>query len=225
MLMRIVPVAFLFLVSIALLASQSVDDSSHKLLLEQINSLRSNLLHTSEANDASQWLILGHAIQAYDLRYHSGGNKMKNEALKAYDEALRLNNDKNLDMTFQINNFKGLIYKSMRKGIEALQCYDISLNLSEIPNRIAYVLSAKADIHKMLGNITTAIAMYKEAIGISSTNSLESFLSLAKCYKEIKADRALSIELLNDIEMMIKKFDDEDMIIPSTGILWAAFEV
>lgn len=209
-----VSAAMFLLVSICLpiwiLCSADVLSHSDQMTMldNQIDNVKNMLgnkaaLRNNDLLHADLWRRLGLMLQTKDVRQHVGGGALQPEALAAFDNALKFNDDLDLELSFQVYQHRGMLLKMMGRGDEAIRSHDMAYSLSSNPNEKADAMSQKGAAQVMLGRVSEAINSYKRVLSIYPQH-LSTYLPLVQAHLELgnftSSDWSV---LLKDIEIAV----------------------
>ena len=226
---------------------------TNDLLDHQIKTITNFLKQNPDTNENSRvnsdmWRKLGLLLQTKDVRNHVGGGALQPEALAAFDKALQLNDDRDIALSIQVNNHKGMLLKMMGRGEEAIASHDAAFELASQSKDKCEALSNKAGALSMLGRVSKAADLYVKALSICPSK-LSYYLPLVQCHLELSSlNRSGWVKLLHEIENSIKKYSShgekevmDSSIIPinafdssslapiiqseGSSVYWALFEV
>lgn len=204
--------AFLFLaVSVLSNLDSSVSQklSPNDMVDSHISQVKSYLQHHPDTPEnqrinADMWRRLGLLLQTKDVRQHVGGGLLQPEALRAFNRALELNDDRDIALSVQVHQHKGMLLKMMSRGEEAILSHDIAFELATNDKDKCESLSNKASALVMLGRVPQAIDLYEAALKLCPLK-LSMYLPLVQCYQELGGlNRSGWMDILDRTEMSLR---------------------
>jgi tetratricopeptide (TPR) repeat protein len=170
-----------------------------------IRNLLSNLPDTKQNSmkSADLWRRLGLLLQTKDIRQHIGGGVLQPEALEAFDKALRLNDDRDYGISYQVYEHRGILLKMMGRGEEAIISHNFAIEYAANKVEKCEAMSNKAAALVMLGRVSQAAALYRETVSLCKDKT-SYFLPLVQCYLELgRLNSSTWSDLLVTIEVAL----------------------
>ena len=195
---------------ISILCAENVKDlNSLAALLDNNIKILTDILKTSkEKENPELWRQLGIAYQNKDAHFHTDGGALRDEALKAFNNALKYSNNDD-SITIQVNHYLGMLYKMMSQGENAIIAHNNALKVSKNPWDRSAALVERASALNMLGRVEAAIQDYRSAIQLTPLKR-SAYLPLAMCYKELNfLSKSEWYELMKEIEESINQLMDD----------------
>ena len=141
--------------------SHSYDDQIHELE----SMIQSKVFMGNIESLAQLWKNLGMLLQAKDLQEHTGMSHIQRDALKAFNEALRIANGTMPALELQVLYLKGVLLRTMGFGHESIEALNSAISecvYNEEDKSI--LLFNKAEALRMIGNHSHAYIYYHAAV-------------------------------------------------------------
>ena len=182
--------------------------NTNDLIDNQIKLIKSRIQQTPDTKqnsmqNADLWRRLGLLLQTKDVRQHTGGGILQPEILEAFDKAIKLNDDRDSAMSFQVYEHRGMLLKMMGRGEEAIADHDLAIEFAATNVEKCDAMSNKAAALVMLGRVQRATSLYRETLDLCP-DKLSFYLPLVQCLQELGTYNTSDWEsLLVDIELAL----------------------